>query len=300
MLDWVTFYQENNNFYFHYNQYDADPINVLPITATLEAIEYIQKNYPAPYTLMLSGGVDSQAMLYAWIISKCPFSTFSGRYNNNANNEDLKTLDVFAKNYDIDINYTDVDILNFFQTDYIDYVNRYRCGSPHMLTFIKMSEMIKDGTVIMSGNFCIQDGPGKPIVDQNNFALYRYSLQTKRPMVPFFFTETRNLYYSFYGQERKFISLKTFNYNDPYDLYMNKVNIYQRHGFPVIAQNNKMTGFESIKDYYDENFSHLVTPQDKLLRTYRQRSRRTFDLLLRNKYEQKFEQDKYFYIKKRG
>lgn len=299
MLDWITFYQEGNNFFFHYNDYDTDPINLLPNIAVQETISYIQQNYPAPYTLMLSGGVDSQAMLYAWILSKCPFNTFSGKYNNNFNKDDLQELGVFAKQFDITINYVDFDVLNFFQTDYIDYVNLYRCGSPHILTFIKMSEMIKEGTVIFSGNFCTQDGPGKPIVDQNNFALYRYSLETKKSLVPFFFAETRNLYYSFYSQERKLIHLKTFDINSPDDVYMNKVNIYQRHGFPVIPQRYKMTGFELIKDYYDQNFSHLVTVQDKLLRTYRQTSKRTFDLLLRNKFEHKFENDKYFYCKRK-
>lgn len=293
MIDWVKVRQENNDFFFHYKNYT--PVGILPKQAALDTIDYIQKNYPPPYTLMLSGGVDSQAMLYAWIISGVPFRTFSGRYNGNANQQDLRTLDCFAKNFSIQINYVDLDVLQFFQTEYVDYVNKYRCGSPHILTFIKMIEMITEGTPILAGNFCTGDAPGRPLVDKNNFALYRYSLHAKKPLVPFFFTETRELYYSFYEQERKRRLIRNFDVKDPVAIYMNKVDTYQRNGFPVIPQEYKMTGFESIKDYYDKHFSHLVTPQDRIARNQTQKSNRTFDLLLRNKYELKFDADKYLH-----
>lgn len=295
MIDWITVSQENNDFYFYYKQYK--PVNVLPRKAALDTIEHIQKNYPPPYTLMLSGGVDSQAMLYAWLLSGTPFQTFSGRYNINANAHDLKTLDLFAKKFHVDINYFDIDVLSFLQDEYFDYVEKYRCGSPHIITFIKMIEMISEGTPIMAGNFCSAEGEGRPVIDKNNFTLYRYSLQTGKPLVPFFFTETRELFYSFYEQERKYINTKHFDRTNDYMVYMDRVSTYQKYGFPVIPQQTKMTGFELIKDYYDDHLAHLVTPQDKMQRLWSQNSNRTFDLLLRNKYERKFHNDKYLFRK---
>jgi hypothetical protein len=110
-------------------------------------------------------------------------------------------------------------------------------------------------------------------------------------MVPFFFLETDQLAFSFdkYGV---FINPRTVPGNQQ-PMVDTKVNLYHKGGFPVISQNQKLTGFEQVKNYFDSNFKHLVTLQDKLSVTPQVSSKRTFDLLLRNKYELKYSIDKY-------
>ena len=47
--------------------FEVQNLNRLPLyTAAKLAIESIIDSYPSPYNLMVSGGVDSQAMLYLW------------------------------------------------------------------------------------------------------------------------------------------------------------------------------------------------------------------------------------------
>jgi hypothetical protein len=277
-----------------------------PLEAAYYTIDYIHKNYPSPYTLMLSGGVDSQAMLWAWHNSAKDYLTYSGVYNNGLNESDLCTLREFSSIRNIPVNFVDFDLLKFLKEEHLSYVEKYRCGSPHMTAFMKMSEMIAEGTVIMAGNFWNYWSPEVNIIDKNNFALYRYAEITERPMVPFFFCETQELAFSFKYKANlptpENLAIKSIVERDhtPNSIsYARKVKLYQDYGFPVLRQEKKLTGFELVKDYYDKHHAQDVTISDKLSRIQgKQRSNRVFDLLLRNKYELKFLKDKYISILK--
>ena len=72
----------------------------------------------------------------------------------------------------------------------------------------------------------------------------------------------------------------------------------QAGGFPIISQPGaytKYTGFERIKDIYDDFANHInVVADHKALvkRLPSQGSKRVFDVLLRNKYEYEFKDDR--------
>lgn len=291
MLNWIDITNQDNDYFLKYQFKQPD---MQPLQAAYFTIDYIKKKYPPPYTLMLSGGVDSQAMLYAWHTSNTAYQTFSGVYNNNLNENDLITLRQFSSDHDISINYVDIDMLHFLEFEHENYVFEYRCGSPHMTAFMKMMEKIKEGTVILSGNYIQYNNPYFLPISQNNFALYRFAIKKQKHVVPFFFCETQELACSFYkdfSYENEASRRDSGNGRDKE--YYEKVLLYQRHNFPVIPQNTKLTGFELIKDYYDQKFNHKVTVKDKLVRHNKQNSKRVFDLLLRNKYEALFSIDKY-------
>lgn len=253
------------------------------LEAGIQTVEYITANYPAPYTLCVSGGIDSQAMLYTWIKSGKKFNTFSAIYNDDLNYHDLENLIQFSVKYDCPINFSSFNVVDFLLNEHKDYALNYRCGSPHMCVFMKFVELIDSGTVIFSGQY---KRPGFNLfVDKNNFSIYRYAEQTGRSVVPWFFLETKEIYSSFKYLEKA--------EGDNHFAYQQKCLTYQLNGFPVLPQDEKYTGFEQIKDHFDKNYSHLVTTRDKFFNTPSQRSKRTFDLLFRNKYEARFLQDKY-------
>ena len=287
MLDWIDIKQYGFDYYLTFKR---SKVLITPLEAAHYTIKYITDKYPPPYTLMLSGGIDSQAMLYAWHTSGIPFKTFSAVYNHKLNQHDLVALEQFAAVHNISISYKDFDLLNFLFTEHESYVHSYRCGSPHMTTFMKISEQIDSGTVVMSGNIIPPRRPTLPVT-KNNFALYRYAKQNNRSIVPFFFLETDQIACSFDQYVEDDISQT--NSEDLHPLYRVRVDLYHRGGFPVIPQEQKFTGFEEVKNYFDENYKHLVTLQDKLSITREQNSRRTFDQLFRNKYEIKYAPDKY-------
>ena len=279
MLDWVRITNINNDYTLDYT--NRNPVSIAPLDAAILTVEYIAKNYPKPYTLFVSGGIDSQAMLYAWHLSKVPFNTFSGIYNFNLNSHDLENLKLFADRYSIDINFVNFDLLKYLETEYSDYALNYRCGSPHICTYMKMSEMVQSGTCIFSGNFIIDPAM---FIDRNNWGLYKFAKKTNKPLVGYFFSETEELAYSF---------LKTIDVHKITSMTNARIQAYQSNGFPVIPQKEKYTGFEKVKEYYDLNFP---APNYKKIeiRHPKQRSTRTFDLLYRNKYEIKFQDDKYY------
>ena len=298
MIDWTSPRKYKNNYHFDFRL--KKKLRTKPLNAAIKTVKYITKNYPAPYTLCLSGGVDSQAMLYAWKSSGVEFSTCSAVYNHWLNDYDLANLKQFAKREQLKINYFHLDLMNFLETEHDSYANRYQCGSPQITTFMKVADQIKEGTVVMSGNFkLINSG----IPDDNNFAMFKYGMMSGRHIVPWFFAETEDLFHSFeYYYKHKDIVIEEGGFDTgafdapPKDnlllQYEKKVEMYQHFGFPVIPQQNKQNGFERIKEIYDLN-TDRISKIDKLSRLPGQRSNRVFDILFRNKYEQKFADYKY-------
>jgi len=301
MIAWTSprKYKDNYNFNFKLNK----KLRIKPLNAAIKTVKYITKNYPAPYTLCLSGGVDSQAMLYAWKVSGIPFKTCCVRYNKWLNEHDFSDLQNFAKIIDISISYLDLDVITFLHDEHKTYANKYQCGSPQITTFMKIADLVQSGTVCMSGNFKILNSG---IPDYNNFAMFKYGKISNRSIVPWFFAETMELFHSFEYYGKSIITstndivdgFDTDNFDsepkDPMSIQYNlKVKLYQEFGFPVIPQKIKYNGFEKIKNLYDMK-DYGITPIDKLSRKPSQSSNRNFDVLFRNKYENKF--SKYLYI----
>jgi len=293
MIDWTSprKYKDSYNFDFRLK----NKIKSKPLKAAIKTVKHITKNYPAPYTLCVSGGVDSQAMLYAWKQSGVKFNTCCAVYNKWLNDYDLQQLKEFAKREEIKINYIDIDIIKFLEEEHDTYANKYECGSPQITTFMKIADTIKDGTIVMSGNF---KSSMSGIPDYNNFAMFKYGLYSKKSIVPWFFAETEELFHGFeyyYDKQKDIKPTEGFDCEgfdaEPKSAYLlqyeQKVNRYQYFGFPVIPQKIKQNGFERIKEIYDMK-QEGISKRDKIVRTAKQTSTRNFDILFRNKYELKF------------
>jgi hypothetical protein len=269
-LSWVKFEENDKRVTLDFNHTHSP---VTPLEAGNEAIKFIQANYPPPYNLLVSGGIDSQAMLYLWMKSGVEFNVISYQYNDEFNAHDLVQLKEFSSLHNIKVEYRDLDLLAFLQNEYHDYATRYRCTSPQICTHMKMTEGL-EGTSIFSGNFIHSQ---TAFITDALLGLHRYGVKTNKPIIPFFFLETPEFAYSFQPIHNQY----------EYDLtnsYAVKVQAYHQAGFPVIAQSEKFTGFEKVKDYYDLHFKDQVTVQQRIEFSNKP-SKRTFDLLLRYPYE---------------
>jgi len=287
-MDWTEPKNEGDTFFFDFSRKKQTQL-MHPLDAAFFTIDYITKNYPPPYTLLLSGGVDSQAMLYGWHLSKVPFETCSAVYNYNLNHHDLSTLKEFSTIHNIKINFVDFDLFNFLENEFERYSDLYLCGSPQICAHMKIADSIKEGTAIMSGNF-IENNSLKPLTT-NVITLWHYKRLSNKPSIPFFFLETEELAWSFNSYSIDPINLP--NLSNP--AYIQKVKALHHYGFPVIPQEKKYNGFEKVKVWYDENYKKPIPLPNKLIRIAGQGSNRIFDLLYRNKYEAKF--SKYKYVK---
>lgn len=261
----------------------VENLNRLSVYESAElTINSIIDNYPPPYNLMVSGGIDSQAMLFLWNKFGKNFVPVSFTYNTDLNLYDILTLEQIKYPFNFDIKIVDFDILSFLQHEVNEYALRYRCSSPCINAHIKMSEYLK-GTVIFAGDFI---GEKFPLLSNAILGLYRASLCNPN-IIPYFFLHTPELGYSLQRSLDKTLSLSR-NSND-YD-YQTKVEIYIKNGLMVSPQDNKTTGFEKIKDYYDEKYYNLVPKKDRI-RFAAKHSKRTFDLLLRYPYELLFDKE---------
>jgi len=265
--------------------------------AALLTIEKITKKYPGPYYLMISGGIDSQSMLWYWVKSGKPFTPVFVKYtheNEIFNSHELTSLNKVIDHHQLDVKFVNFDVIDFVATSLSDYATTYYCSSPQICTYMAMSELLNDGTVIFSGDcdriFTHPRRNRSGRLYQINYTiagLWRYQQQTKRNFVPFFFSDTPELT----------LALATYYNNAPYNshkdlsveprhsyrrrkAYASKVKCIQDLGINLFPQERKFSGFEQIKDYYDEAASDQVTPADKL-RFCKEDSNRTFDILFR-------------------
>jgi len=236
-------------------------------------IKEIAKKYPAPYHLMLSGGMDSQVMLWCWLNSGVNFVPVSVKYTGAPefkeilNEHDLIELDSFAKNNNIDIQYKYFDVINFLENDLETYAIKYQCTSPQICTHMRMSEMISNGTVIFSGNFV----NSFPLYTLTILGLKRYADNSNRSIIPFFLLHDPELA----GVLRNNPKLTAGN-----DYSTKKYDAYRSLEVPVIPQPGKQTGFEVIKDYYDTRKDLVVSPNTRI-KYASMPSKRKFDLLFR-------------------
>jgi hypothetical protein len=258
----------------------------LPIDIAVDAVKRITERYPPPYTLFASGGVDSQACIYAWIKSGVEFKVVFVKYENDFNEHDFTELQAFKKEYNFDLSILNFNVIPFLTTDLEKYVLQYNCISPMICTHFAMSEMINHGTVIFSGSANGSFMSNLPLVETS---WVNYTKLSNRNIIGNFFgIEDPELTFAFVDTYHRIHEQIE---NDPNTdksfgmhgrimyQYQIKCLTYQRCGFPVIPQEIKLTGFEKIKDYCDIHFP--ITPRERLIYMGNYRSKRAFEIKFR-------------------
>jgi hypothetical protein len=269
---------------------NIDP-NIKPniLLALLAYIDKIVTSYPPPYTLMCSGGADSQVMLWAWELSGHEYTAVHITYD-DYNKFDTDTLDEFTKKYQILYKKINFDVVNFLENDLDTYARKYQCASPHICTYIAMSELIPDGTKIFSGNLVYVSG--NLSINNTIFGLQRYATISKNSIIPFFLLQDDNVISAaakLYNNLDK-SSIPKFGNSNGTDIgYLVKTLMYTTAGIPIISQNKNFTGFDRIKEYYDQ-FQNRVSFKEKMQYSM-YGSRRIFDHLFRHKYYIEFRND---------
>ena len=171
----------------------------------------------------------------------------------------------------------------------INYAETYWCDSPQITLHMKMSELVTEGTAVFSGSFEETEG-----MDYTILGLQRYAFKTNRNIVPYFFKYSRSLETALYRLPDE-IKKKIKNELDNYAVtgtdtiskinqtvrYLSKVRLLQEVGFPVVPQPMKYSGFEKIKDYYDD-VPNLISAADKI-KYFNKPSKRAFDIAFRYK-----------------
>ena len=238
-----------------------------------KVVDRICKEFPPPYTLMCSGGTDSQAMIWAWYKSGQPFNIVSISYVTSDmvfNTYDVVELFQFAAQLSLPVNVKQFDVINFLETELPEYAQKYDCDSPQICTYMKMSELVDKGTIMFSGNFLWGDSGGAFSYTHLGLQRYAEAVSTDtRAIIPFFLMCDRDMART----------LLPYIDSVPPDISQGKNHAYHLAGYPVIAQPEKQTGFEHLKNYYDDQM-HRVSIENRI-KYSSQPSKRAFDLLFR-------------------
>jgi hypothetical protein len=235
---------------------------------------------------MLSGGVDSQAMLWCWVNSEIPFRAVTIRYTDHDGNilnlHDIANVESIANYYEMSVDYIDFNIINFLENFMLDYAIKYQCTSPQITTYMCMSEMICDGTVLFSGDF-LSTMIG---YDYTIFGLKRYADISKRNIIPFFLLHDPELTTALHQVHNKLSVKEFYGITDSENIwkqhaYLSKINAMNQIGIFLFPQKTKYSGFEKIKELYDTRYD-LTTPHDRLKYAHMP-SKRLFDVIFRYK-----------------
>lgn len=277
-MDWIIFNETVDQCFYKIDKQHLSTEKSNGLRKALDIIKNIDCNdYPKPFILLCSGGVDSQAMAYAWHLSGIDHKIILYQYvdKNNLvyNDHDLNTFHDFARQFNIKYTTKDINYFDFLENDLLNYAKKFNCASPQITLMIKMIEQISYGTILLSGNF-IQKIFNIIPFDYDILALYRFSKTCSHfKVIPFFFLYDINLAYGFNTPPYDKHDIRFLN------SYKAKCDIYRYNGFPIISQETKLSGFEKIKDYFDSKHE-LITYKDRL-RFLNKPSKRIFDIKYR-------------------
>lgn len=250
------------------------------IVASTYTVKDIIEKYPPPYILCCTGGIDSQAMIYAWGFatdwdSKL-FSVVSFLYDEHCNQYDMVGLQELCDEHGISRTCKDFPLMDFMLSgECTDYQIKYHTQSPQMAAHIKMIETFEKGTVLMSGELL---NPGhESSITVNHFSVVKYALDfnnthTHKKIIPFFFEHTDVIgtahWHTFTKEKSKqyhklLVNKYDINTNDPTDedrerraqiaKYELKNYKYTECGYPVKPQQQGGgSGFETFKHLYEK------------------------------------------------
>lgn len=206
--------------------------------------------------LCLSGGVDSESMLRAFLQARVNFDIFFMRFANDLNMFDIKTNITLCSSLGLSFKFIDLDVVRFFESSqHMKYAEKYRCQSPQIATHLWLLEQL-DAIPVLSGNPFARSALG-----ENNFfiglpgdlhcAYFRYFEKTQRNGVPWFFIYTPELCASFLRTPTT-LQFSSSGQGPEGFTYLHKCRSYQEAGFKVSPRENKYTGFELVRKHYDQ------------------------------------------------
>lgn len=210
--------------------------------------------------LCLSGGIDSESMCRAFLAAKICFEVVFLRFKDEFNQYDIKTNIEFCESKGIKHSFVDLDIIDFYETGkYFDVAKKYECQSPQIAAHLWFLDQI-DGVPCMSGN------PIAPIWQYDKWffmglpgelhsTYFKYFYINNREGIPWFFIYSPELIQSFFNLDcmKPYLN-KQITQPSNYT-YLEKCKSYIEGGFSVKPREDKLTGFELVKKYYDEKYN---------------------------------------------
>lgn len=244
--------REKNNFSVYLGGYKNAPGSGLEESKKCARYIYDRRKN-SRIALCLSGGIDSECMLDAF--SGLDTDIYFLRFQNDLNDFDISTGLSICESRGLKFKVIDIDVIRFFESGlYLEYGRKYRCQSPQLATHMWLLDQI-DGVPILAGNPFV-----RTVLNGGYFfiglpgdlhcSLFRYFEQNKRFGVPWFFIYSPEQIAAFLNTPTAQMFAAQNGGPDLYT-YAAKCNQYSEAGFAARPRENKYTGFEKVRAYYD-------------------------------------------------
>jgi hypothetical protein len=209
-------------------------------------------NSGTPLVLCISGGLDSQAMLYAFLQAKVPFEVAVMRFNDRLNEHDIGHALSLLSTLGIKPNVIDLNIKKFFESgEFTTFAESGCTGSPQFAAHIWLAHQIQ-GVPVFAGepwHTAINQTKDKQRYYVPQYKEYgtEISLARKGRTALSHFFELSGAWLQSILAEAQF----RFHYRDEADppgSYQAKFKFYRSLGFPVSMPAGlvKLTGFERL------------------------------------------------------
>ena len=276
----LRFNLEINSRFFNQLKFDADSLRLYRIQAAARCKEMLG----ARPVLCLSGGVDSQAMIQCWTEAGIEFDVAVLVFDKELNKQDVDHARLYCSQRNITPVEIPLSITRFLATESYDLAVKYKCNSPQFATHYKLFDILRDRgyTGICAGGvypyYSQREGWKMPHTSATiNFV--EYSQKNNFPAMGSFLSYSPELAWTLGILSIPFID--TFENSRSQEWlnimnarrYQSKVGAMQLHGFDVIPQSQKYTGFELVKEHFavrekdgwafEKNFRH---PLESLFR----------------------------------
>lgn len=247
--------------FFNELRFDTESLKNYRIDAARSAHSQLGNNP----VLCLSGGIDSQAMIQCWIEAGIKFDVAIGVFDNDLNIQDSDHAKMFCKKFDIEPVIVNLDIVKFLTRENQLYGEKYRCTSPHFNAQYKIFDILKDmgyTGICTGGNSFAKgiDGWGAlPSAAQLNHV--EYARLNQYPLIGNFLGYDPKLCWTIAlltpPHLTVWVNQNTTMSQVEYDRrvrYDTKIMGYKNHGFNIIPQEKKYTGFEFVKAYFENKY----------------------------------------------
>lgn len=254
-------------------QISAGPFEARSCAAQMAQQLYDKYKNEGPIVLALSGGLDSQAMLFSFLEAGVPFEVAVMRFKDHLNEHDIGHCLDLLTSLGVEFNIHELDIMEFLNSgEYIRYAQNGQTNSPQFAAHVWLAEQIQ-GVPVFSGEpwhrvYESRD-ENEPVQDRP-FYLPRYKeygteialAQKRRSCISHFFEFSMQWLQQIvhHPEIHRYCRLA-----DPEGSYRAKYLFYRRLGFPVSLTSgaSKLTGFERVysitainnlvSDYYHFN-----------------------------------------------
>ena len=272
--NWLTWYYDNDPsqlFRTNPNQvfnvdFDLDPTPCLDLRAeTIRACQSIRDHYPSDtFSLMLSGGSESEMLVRAFKESGVPFHVYIGRYENYLNIYDVAYAVTACETMNIPYTFIDFNIKNFFEHDVAEYSLKAEITTPGILAIMALTDKVDGIPILGDGNPEVRrltpgydrQGTWVNAEIEYDYGRTKYFMKQNRVGISDWLRWSHRLLKS-YARTKWFADLISDKLHGKRGVHSTKIQGY-REAWPELLPRVKKHGFEDILTEHDLLEKELV------------------------------------------